>query len=343
MTDTTLLTSYGSLLTDLKARIHASRMRATLAVNQELILLYWDLGDVIVRRQADEGWGAQVVRRVSTDLRRAFPDMKGFSSRNLSYMKQFCEAWPAREFVQEVLAQIPWSTNLSLMEKLDDADLRRWYAEQIIANSWSRAMLIIQIESGLHRRQGKALTNFEARLPAEQSNLANALLKDPYIFGFLSLEEDAQEREIEAALVHRIRDFLLELGVGFSFVGQQYRLEVGDSEFFIDMLFYHLKLRCYVVVELKAVAFKPEFAGKLNFYLSAVDDLLRHPNDAPTIGLLLCRGKDRTVAEYALRDISKPIGISDYQLTEALPEDLKGRLPTVADLEAELAAVEDAE
>lgn len=315
-------------------------MRTVLAANQELTLLYWSIGQSISDRERADGWGAKVIKRLSADLRRAFPDMKGLSPRNLLYMRQFAEAWPDRSIAQEVLAQIPWYSNLALLEKLSEPELRLWYARKTRQHGWSRNVLVMQVESGLHLRQGKALSNFDANLPAPQSDLANNLLKDPYIFGFLGLEEEAQEREIEKALIQHMRDFLLELGVGFAFVGNQYRLEVGGDEFFLDMLFYHLRLRCYVVVELKAVPFKPEFAGKLNFYLSAVDDLVRQEPDAPTIGLLLCRGKNKAVAEYALRDLSKPIGVSEYQLVEGLPETLAGKLPTVAELEAELEAAE---
>ena len=331
---------YGDLLTELKGQIHAARMRTVLAANQELVLLYWEIGQAILERQDQEGWGAKVVDRLSRDLRRAFPDMKGLSPRNLKYMRRFCEAWPEREVVQGVLARIPWWSDIALLEKLTTPDERLWYAHKTVEHGWSRNVLVMQVESGLHLRQGKAVTNFEASLPAPQSDLANNLLKDPYLFGFLGLEDDAQEREVEKALMQHMRDFLLELGVGFAFVGNQVRLEVGGDEFFLDMLFYHLRLRCYVVVELKAVPFKPEFAGKLNFYLSAVDDLVRHQQDAPTIGLLLCRGKDETVAEYALRGSSQPIGVSDYQLTEMLPAALAGKLPTVAELEAELEAAD---
>ncbi len=267
--------------------------------------------------------------------------MKGLSPRNLKYMRKFAEAWPDRAIVQQAAAQIPWFHNCVLIEKVKDTNHRLFYIGKTIENGWSRNILVMQIETRLHDRQGKAVTNFDAALPAPQSDLAHNLLKDPYLFGFLGLEDEAQEREVEKALMRHLRDFLLELGVGFAFVGNQHRLEVGGDEFFIDMLFYHLHLRCYVVVELKAVAFKPEFAGKLNFYLSAVDDLLRHADDAPTIGLLLCRGKNKVVAEYALRDMSKPIGVSEYQLTEALPENLRGKLPTVEELEAELEVPDD--
>jgi predicted nuclease of restriction endonuclease-like (RecB) superfamily len=339
--DKLIPSDYPALLADLKERIHAARMRATLAVNAELVLLYWDIGRAILDRQEQQGWGAKVVDRLSVDLRLTFPDMRGLSPRNLKYMRAFATAWPGHEIVQQVAAQIPWFHNCVLLDKVKEADLRLWYAQKARLHGWSRNVLVMQIETGLHRRQGKAITNFDATLPAPQSDLANNLLKDPYLFGFLGLEDEAQEREIEKALMRHLRDFLLELGVGFAFVGNQVRVEVGGDEFFIDLLFYHLRLRCYVVVELKAVAFKPEFAGKLNFYLSAVDDLLRHPDDAPTIGLILCKGKNKVVAEYALRDMSKPIGVSEYQLTEALPENLKGKLPTVAELEAEFEGQDD--
>ncbi len=332
--------SYGELLAELKGQIHGARMRAVLAANRELTLLYYDIGRAILDRQDREGWGAKVINRLSRDLRRAFPDMKGLSPRNLKYMRRLAEIWPDPEVVQGVLAQIPWWSNIALMEKLETPEVRLWYARKTVENAWSRNVLVMHIESRLHAREGRAITNFEANLPAPQSDLATTLLKDPYIFGFLGLEDDAQEREVEKALVRHMRDFLIELGVGFAFVGTQYRLEVGGDEFFVDMLFYHLRLRCYVVVELKAVPFKPEFAGKLNFYLSAIDDLVRHPDDGPTIGLLLCRGRNEAVAEYSLRDMGKPIGVSEYQLTESLPEALAGKLPTVAELEAELEAAE---
>ncbi len=329
---------YPVLLTDLRERIHAARMRATLAVNAELVLLYWDIGRTILHRQKEAGWGAKVVDRLSVDLRLAFPDMKGLSPRNLLYMRQFAEAWPDREIAQQVVAQIPWGHNVRLLDKLSDPDLRLWYAQKARLHGWSRNVLVMQIETGLHRRQGRAITNFDATMPSPQSDLANNLLRDPYLFGFLGLEEAAQEREIEKALMRHLRNFLLELGVGFAFVGNQYRLEVGGDEFFVDMLFYHLRLRCYVVVELKAVAFRPEFAGKLNFYLSAIDEQVKHPNDGPSIGLLLCKEKNRVVVEYALRNTTTPIGVSSYQLTESLPEDFEGKLPTVQELEAELEA-----
>lgn len=245
--------------------------------------------------------------------------------------------------MQQVAAKIPWFHNCILLDKVKSDEQRIWYAQQTIQHGWSRAILELQIETGLYKRQGKAITNFENTLPKLQSDLAQQVLKDPYSFDFLSLDTEAHERDIERSLVDHIQRFLLELGVGFAFVGRQYHMEIGDQDFFIDLLFYHLTLRCYFVIELKATKFKPEYAGKLNFYLSAVDDLLRHPNDQPSIGLILCKQQDKLVAEYALRDVNKPIGVSAYQLTEALPDTLKGQLPTIEQLEAELATVENSE
>ena len=336
----TELDRYPALVADLKERIHAARMRATLAVNQELVLLYWDIGRSILDRQEREGWGTKVIERLSVDLRVAFPDMKGLSPRNLQYMKAFAEAWDDRAIVQQAAALLPWFHNCVLLEKVKDRDTRLFYIQKSRQHGWSRTVLELQIESGLHRRQGQAVTNFAATLPAPQSDLANQLLKDPYMFGFLGLEAEAQERDIEQALVRHLRDFLLELGVGFAFMGSQYKLEVGGDEFFIDMLFYHQKLRCFVVIELKAAAFKPEYAGKLNFYCRAVAELLRHPDDQPSIGLILCKTKNRLVVEYALKDTVRPVGVAEYRLTEALPENLRGSLPTVEELEATLDGTE---
>ncbi|WP_165223270.1 PDDEXK nuclease domain-containing protein [Aquisphaera insulae] len=334
---------YDQLLVSLKDRIRAAQLRAAVAVNRELVLLYWGIGRDILTRQEDQGWGAKVIDRLAEDLKRAFPEMSGFSPRNLKYMRAFAEAWPEEPIVQQLVAQIPWGHNVRLLDHVKDPDERVWYIRKTIENGWSRNILEIQIETDLYRHQGKALNNFAATLPKPQSDLAEQILKDPYNFDFLTLGDAAREREIERGLMEHIRQFLLELGVGFAFVGSQHRLEVGGEEFFIDLLFYHLKLRAYVVIELKATEFRPEHAGKMNFYLSAVDDLLRHPQDAPTIGIILCKSKGKIVAEYALRDINKPIGISGFTLSESLPETLRGSLPTIADLEAELsnAASED--
>jgi predicted nuclease of restriction endonuclease-like (RecB) superfamily len=327
---------YNSFLTELKERIRHAQLRAALSVNRELVLLYWSIGRDILARQKDQGWGAKVVDRLAADLRKAFPEMTGFSPRNLKYMRAFAEAWPDEALVQATLAQITWYHNIALIEKASTADERLWYARQTVENGWSRNVLVHQIESGLYRRQGKALTNFTRTLPAPQSELAQQVVKDPYNFDFLTLGQEAQERELERGLLDHIRDFLLELGVGFAFVGSQYPLEVGGEEFRIDLLFYHLKLRAFVIVDLKMEAFKPEFSGKMNFYLSAADDLLRHPSDQPSIGIIVCKSKNRIVAEYALRDLRKPMGISEYRLTESLPNQLKRSLPSVQQLEAEL-------
>lgn len=331
---------YANWLADIKARVVAARQRAALAANAELIRLYWQIGRDILERQARQGWGSKVIERLARDLRLAFPEMKGFSVRNLMYMRAFGEAWPDAEIVQQTAAQLPWFHLCTLLDKLKDPVLRLRYAEQARAEGWSRTTLELNIRNRLHERQGQAVTNFSVRLPAPNSELAHETLKDPYLFDFLGLGNDAQERDIENALVRHITRFLLELGSGFAFIGRQYRLEVGGEEFFIDLLFYHTRLKCYVVVELKATAFKPEHAGQLNFYLTAVDRQIKAPEDKPTIGLLLCKTQDRLVAEYALSGIEKPIGVAEYQLVRALPEPLVTSLPTVEELESELAAIE---
>jgi predicted nuclease of restriction endonuclease-like (RecB) superfamily len=327
---------YADWLADLKNRIHSAQQRATLAVNRELVLLYWQIGRDILARQAEQGWGAKVIERLAHDLRTAFPDMKGFSPRNLKYMRAFAEAWPENEFVQEVLAQLPWYHQLALLDKLDTQESRYWYAYKAIEHNWSRNILVIQIETSLLERTGKAATNFDASLPEPHSDLARETLKDPYRFDFLGLTDKAQEREIENALVKHVTEFLLELGAGFAFVGRQVLLDVGGDEFFIDLLFYHLKLRCYVVIELKAGKFKPEHLGQLGFYLTAVDAQIKNEHDNPTIGLLLCRSKNKVVAEYALRDNAQPLGIAEYKLLESLPEPLQTNLPTIEQIEREL-------
>jgi predicted nuclease of restriction endonuclease-like (RecB) superfamily len=284
---------YADWLADLKGRIHAAQQRATLAVNRELVLLYWQIGRDILARQAEQGWGTKVIDRLAHDLRTAFPDMKGFSPRNLKYMRAFADAWSDAEFVQQAVARLPWGHNLVLLDKLPGPQTRQWYAAQAAEHNWSRNVLVMQIETRLLERSGTAATNFPATLPAPQSDLARESIKDPYRFDFLGLTDTAQEREIEHALVRHVTDFLLELGAGFAFVGRQVLLDVAGDEFFIDLLFYHLKLRCYVVIELKADKFKPEHLGQLSFYLSAVDEQIKHAQDGPTIGLLLCKSKTR--------------------------------------------------
>ena len=338
-----LPTNYKVLLDALRERIRSAQVRAALSVNRELVLLYWQIGREILIQQDAQGWGSKVIDRLSQDLRQTFPEMKGFSSRNLKYMRAFAEAWPNEQFVQEVLAQITWYHNIALIEKLDLPPDRIWYARKAIENGWSRNILVHQIDTRLHQRIGSAQSNFERTLPAPQSELAQQLLKDPYMFDFLSLGEEAHERDLERALIEHLRAFLLELGMGFAFVGNQYHLDVGGQDFYLDLLFYHFRLRCFVAIDLKIGAFQPEDAGKMNFYLSAVDDRLRGEQDQPAIGLILCREKNRVIVEYALRDLSKPIGVSAYQLTRALPETLKGSLPTIEELEAALAQNQETE
>ena len=327
---------YADWLADLKGRIHGAQQRATLAVNRELVLLYWQIGRDILQRQAAQGWGAKVIERLAQDLRVAFPEMKGFSRANLMYMRAFAQAWPDAEIVQQAVGQLPWGHNLVLLTQLKDPALRLAYAQSAVAHGWSRNVLNIHIETRRLERSGQAITNFEARLPQPQSDLARESLKDPYRFDFLGLSDEAHEREIEGALVKHVTEFLLELGAGFAFVGRQVLLDVGGDDFFIDLLFYHLKLRCYVVIELKAGKFKPEHLGQLGFYLTAVDAQVKHPDDGPTIGLLLCKSRNKVVAEYALRDTAQPLGVAEYKLLESLPAELKINLPSIAQIEREL-------
>lgn len=388
MSKSLLPSSYGPLLADLKARVRVAQVKAAVAVNRELILLYWHIGREILWAQKAEGWGTKVVERLAKDLAAEFPEMKGFSRTNVLHMRAFAAAWEPLEIVPqpvgqlaaeagggvivpqavgqlatrdlkqpvsqivsqpvskfedappEPLSRLGWSSNIILIEKLKDPAERLWYARKAVEHGWSRAVLTVQIESRLHERSGKAITNFERTLPPAQSDMAREILKAPYNFDFLTLGEAAQERDLERGLVEHVQKLLLEMGAGFAFVGRQVNLEVGDEDFYLDLLFYHLRLRCFVVVDLKMKPFEPEFAGKMNFYLSAVDDQMRHENDAPTIGLLLCKdAKNRLKVEYALRDVKKPIGVAQWQtrLVESLPKNLRGSLPTIADIERELA------
>ncbi|MBU2812263.1 DUF1016 domain-containing protein [Acidithiobacillus thiooxidans] len=327
---------YADWLAELKARIHRAQQRATLAVNRELVLLYWQIGKDILTRQAAQGWGAKVIERLAHDLRNAFPEMKGFSRANLMYMRAFAEAWPDEQIVQQAVGQLPWGHNLVLLTRLKQPEQRLAYAQAAIEQGWSRNVLNIHIETRLLERTGKAVTNFAERLPPPGSDLARESLKDPYLFDFLDVGKEADEREIESALVEHITQFLLELGAGFAFVGRQVLLDVGGDEFFIDLLFYHLKLRCYVVIELKTGKFKPEHLGQLGFYMTAVDKQIKHELDNATIGLLLCKSKNKVVAEYALGDKTQPMGIAEYKLVEALPEHLKTNLPSIEQIEREL-------
>ena len=326
--------NYDGFLQGLKDRIRTAQVKAALSVNRELVLLYWHIGQEILQRQAQQGWGARVVDRLAKDLKRDFPEMTGFSARNLKYMRTFADAYD--EASVQVMAQIPWGHNVRLLESVKDPDQRLWYAQQTVAKGWSRNVLMDQIDCDLYDSRDVAITNFERTLPPAQSDLAQNLIKDPYQFDFLTLTADAQERDIKKSLTEHIRDFLLELGVGFAFVGSDYPLSVGSKDYAVDLLFYHLKLRCFVVIDLKMGEFEPEFSGKMNFLVTAIDETMRHADDNPTIGMILCQAKDQTVAEYALRDVNKPIGVATHQFGRELPEPLKGQLPSVETLEGKL-------
>jgi predicted nuclease of restriction endonuclease-like (RecB) superfamily len=329
---------YAAFLADLKTRVERERLRVVVAANSALVLLYWDLGKAILDRQAAEGWGARVIDRLASDLAEAYPDMKGFSPRNLLFMRSFAEAYSDHKQVKQLVSLLPWGHVIRLLQRIKDPTTREWYARASVREGWSRSILELKIDGRAHERQGKALSNFKDTLPPADSDLAAQIFKDPYLFDFLGTADPRREREVELALVDHIQRFLLELGAGFAFVGRQVLLEVGDQDFYIDLLFYHLKLRCFVVIELKAVPFDPAFVGQTNLYLSAVDDQLRHPDDKPTIGLLLCRSKNKLVVEYALRGLKSPTGIADWEtrLVDSLPEDLKGSLPTIEQIEGEL-------
>jgi predicted nuclease of restriction endonuclease-like (RecB) superfamily len=330
--------NYDDFFRDLKERIRSAQVKAALAVNQELVLLYWQIGREILQRQYKEGWGAKVIDRLARDLKIEFPDMAGFSPRNLNYMKSFAEAYPDEAILHQLGAKIPWKHNCIILDKVKDPEQRTWYIQKTIENGWSRNVLVHQIDTNLFSRQGGALTNFQAVLPAPQSDLAQSLLKSEYNLEFLNLREKALERDLERALVEHMQKFLLELGVGFAFVGSQYRLEVEGDEFFVDLLFYHLGLSCFVVIELKTSDFKPEYSGQINFYVNVIDDQLRRPHDSPTIGIILCRSKNKSVVEYSLRGITQPISVSTYRTTTALPDEFKTKLPSVEELQYEIEA-----
>lgn len=319
------LAEYGAFLEEIKQRIQTARAQAALAVNQHLLDLYWSIGREIVARQEAHGWGDSILLRLAKDLHAAFPGVSGFSRTNLYRMRALFLAYREQgENVPQAVGQIPWGHNITLLEKVKTPSERDWYARAAVENGWSRAVLEMQIESRLHERQGRATTNFSRTLPPPQSDMAQALMKDPYHFDFLTLSDEAQERDVERGLLQHIRRFLLEMGAGFAFVGSQYPLVVEGKDYFLDLLFYHLKLRCFVVIDLKAVEFQPEFVGKMNFYLAAVDDSLRHETDAPSIGLLLCRRKQALTVEYALRNVSTPIGVSEFvtRLASRIQEEL---------------------
>ncbi|MDF2964742.1 MAG: hypothetical protein K0Q51_130 [Rickettsiaceae bacterium] len=327
---------YKDFLEDLKTRIRTSQLKAARAVNIELVHLYWHIGSEILNRQRNQGWGSKVINKLSHDLSNLFPGIKGYSVTNLKYMKLVAENFTKEEISQQAADQLPWFHLVTILVHTKTVEERNFYIHKALEHGWSRGILLMQMESNLYRRQGKAITNFKDKLPPLQSDLAIEALKDPYSFDFLQLGEDAHEKEIEKELTYHIQKFLLELGAGFAFVGRQYHLKVGTEDFYCDLLFYHLKLRSYVVIELKAKKFTPGDAGQLNFYLSVIDDQLRHETDNPSIGIILCKQKDKIIAEYALKDINKPIGISEYRLLEELPDNLKSSLPTIEELEAEL-------
>lgn len=323
---------YLATIEQVKQEIKAAQYKAAVHVNTELIMLYHSIGCVI---NAHKSWGNKFIENLAQDIKLEFPQTTGYSVRNLKYMAKFAATYPDSEFVQQVVAQIPWGHNVVLLDKVSDADERNWYIEACRKNGWSRNVLVHQIESGLYQRQvlAEKISNFENMLPSPQSELAVQTMKDPYIFDFIPFKEDMVERDIERALVQDVTKLLLELGTGFAFLGNQYHLNVGGDDFYIDLLFYNLNLRCYVVIELKTGEFKPEYAGQLNFYLSAVDGILKKEADNPSIGLLLCKSKNDLVAEYSLKDMSKPIGVSEYKITSTLPEELEQQLPSVEDLQ----------
>lgn len=331
---------YKVWLADIKAKVRSAQIKAALSVNTELLKLYWGMGADIVARQKNAKWGDSLLLRLSKDLMTEFPDMKGFSERNLKYIRQWFLFYSKGKAIgQQVVAQItqiPWGHNIVIISKCRSAEEALFYVQSTIRHSWSRSVLVHQMESGLFKREGKAVTNFPLTLPKPQSDLAHQTLKDPYVFDFLSMSRDYNERDLENKLIEHLTSFLLELGAGFAFIGRQVPVQVGGREFFIDLLFYHTRLHCHVVVELKTGDFEPEYAGKLNFYIKAVDSRLRKEGDQPTIGLLLCKSRDKLVAEYSLSDIHKPIGVSEYQLTHALPKNMKSSLPTIEEIEKEL-------
>lgn len=330
--------SYTEFVGEIIADIKQQRVRTFLNANVDMILLYWRIGRKVLEKQENLGWGAKVIDRMSFDIRTAFPDMNGFSPRNIKYMRKFAETYPDEKFVQQVVAQIPWRTNISLMEKLHDNASREWYAKKTLEFGWSKTILELQIESDLKNRTGKSVNNFQAALPEYESDLVNYAFKDPYIFDFLGTDIPRREIEVEKKLTEHIQQFLLELGQGFAFVGRQVHLEVGGDDFYIDLLFYHLKLRCYVVIELKACEFEPGFVSQLNMYQNAVNELLCHPDDKPTIGLLLVKGKNKTVVEYSLTGYNNPIGVADWKekIENNMPDEMMANLPTIEQIEKEL-------
>lgn len=333
---------YKTWLLKIKKKIKAAQYRASLSVNSELLSLYWDIGKEIIEKQKNENWGSNFIEQFSLDLRKSFPDIKGFSKRNVYAMRQWYLFYSKQfEFLPQAVAKIPWGHNRLIISRIKVIDIAIFYTVATIENGWSRDNLEIQIDNNYYAKKGKSVTNFCETLPSPQSELAQETMKDPYDFDFLGLEDDALEKEIETELTKHITSFLIELGKGFAFVGKQFHIKISEKDYYLDLLFYHLELRCYVVIELKAGIFKPEYAGKLNFYLSAVDSLIKRNDDNPTIGILLCKKKDKVEAEFALRDINKPIGISSYILTKAIPDEIKTNMPTIEQIENELSEIEN--
>ena len=342
---------YQLILRELKEKIRTARQKAAIAAYQELLSIYWKIGDAILQQQKEEGWGTKVIDRMATDLRTAFPDMKGFSARNLKYMSVFAEAYPLFDvtnkqlhktnnqsviILQQLLQNLPWGHHQLLLDKTKTASKRSFYIKKAVENGWSRSILLHQVESDLFSRQGNAITNFEETLPKLQSDLAKETLKNPYVFDFLGIGDDMQEKDLQKALVQHIKKFMLELGRGFAYVGNQFNLNVGGDDYFLDLLFYNYHLHRFVVFELKVGQFKPEFTGKLNFYINTIDEEIKGKEDKPTIGVLLCKTRNDTVVKYALKGIETPIGIAEYELTNTLPRQLKGEMPTIKELEQEL-------
>ena len=334
---------YKAFIEEIKSKVKASQIKASIKVNEELLRLYWDIAKMIVTKQKEANWGEDFIGQISKDLKKEFPDIKGFSVTNLKYMRKWFLFWQKSPQLVDEIFKIPWGHNREIITKVKSIDEALFYVKKTIQNGWSRAVLVHQIESDLYLRNGKSVNNFEAKLPQPQSDLAKETLKDPYIFDFLAMSQKYNEKELENALTTHITNFLLELGSGFAFVGRQYKIEVGEDEFFIDLLFYHIKLKCYVVVELKTGKFKPEFAGQLNFYVSAVDEILKETTDNPTIGILICKSKNNTVVEYALRNINSPMGVSEYKLANTLPNEFKSSLPSIEELETELSKIKEQE
>jgi predicted nuclease of restriction endonuclease-like (RecB) superfamily len=346
--------NYQQIISGLKEKIRQARMKAAFVVNKELLQVYWEIGYTILQQQKQAGWGARVIDRLSADLKLEFEDFKGLSVRNLKYMRAFAEAWPELGFVQQpaaqiqapvqeqiiivqqLAAQLPWGHHQVLLDKLKSREHRLLYIQKSVENGWSRDVLTKQIETNLHERIGGAITNFKQTLPSTTSDLVQQTLKNPYVFDFLSFEEAIQERELEKALIQHLKKFMLELGSGFAYVGNQKNLVVDGDDFFLDLLFYNYRLHCFVVFELKVGDFKPEFAGKLNFYVNTINQQLKGESDNPTIGVLLCKTPNETVVKYSLQGIQSPIGVADYELANALPKELKGEIPTVEELEVEI-------